>query len=258
MSDAASDVRSPSAAAPGESPGPRRLNRIVILSPGARFLTLAAAVVLAACGGDSPAPEWGGSVRDSAGVRIVENPDAGVWTAGEAWTLEEELQIGVTDGNPELQFGIITGIDATPGGEIYVLDAQAHRVRVFDADGNLLRAFGQAGQGPGELSPGLAQAPPGLFLSGEGTLLVPDHVQPGGSPVTRMRVNPGRCSTMTSSGIPWSFALGPDGCLYLPSSSGALTLPGWREVEGGPLESPLHVLGDVMAPWRIRRPDDPP
>jgi hypothetical protein len=241
MSDSAMDVQSRPAAAAAEPTGRHRLHRIVILSPGARFLTLAAAVFLAACGGDSAEPEWGGSVRDSAGVRIVENPDAGVWTAGEAWTLEEELKIGVTDGDPELQFGIITGIDATPGGEIYILDAQAHRIRVFDAEGTLVRAFGQAGQGPGELSQALAQAPPGLFLSGEGTLLVPDMFNQRITRFTREGEPSGSVPMDLTAGIPMVFAAGPDGTVY--QQVRRMTLPGMAEVEGGAVDL-LYVLGD--------------
>lgn len=237
MSDSAMDVQSRPAAAPAEPTGRHRLHRIVILSPGARFLTLAAAVFLAACGGDSATPEWGGSVRDSAGIRIVENPAEGIWTAGEAWTVEEELQIGVMDGDPELQFGSITGIDATPGGEIYVLDAQASRVRVFDAEGNLLRAFGQAGQGPGELS----QAPAGLFLSGEGNLLVPDMMNQRVTRFTREGEASGSVPLDFAAGIPMLFAAGPEGRLY--QQVRRMTLPGMAEVEGGPVDL-LYVLGD--------------
>lgn len=237
MSGSAMDVQSRPAAAPAEPTGRHRLHRIVILSPGARFLTLAAAVFLAACGGDSAAPEWGGSVRDSAGIRIVENPAEGVWTAGEAWTLEEELQIGVMDGDPELQFGAINGIDATSGGEIYVLDSQASRIRVFDAEGTLVRAFGQAGQGPGELS----QAPAGLFLSGEGTLLVPDMMNQRITRFTREGEASGSVPLDFTAGIPMLFAAGPEGRLY--QQVRRMTLPGMAEVEGGPVDL-LFVLGD--------------
>ena len=201
------------------------------------LLALTSVLLLAACGGDSAEPSWGGSVRDSAGIQIVENPDEGIWSAGDTWTVEEELQIGVMDGDPELQFGAINGIDATPGGEIYVLDSQASRVRVFDADGTLLRAFGQAGQGPGELS----QAPAGLFLSGEGTLLVPDMMNQRITRFTREGEASGSVPLDFTAGIPILFAAGPQGRLY--QQVRRMTLPGMAEVEGGPVDL-LFVLGN--------------
>ena len=196
------------------------------------------ALLLAACGGD-PGGEvaWQGTVQDSAGVRIVENPAQGIWTPESTWTVEEELQIGVMEGDPELQFGSITGIDATAGGEIYVLDAQAHRIRVFDGEGTLVRAFGQAGQGPGELS----QAPAGLFLAADGNLLVPDMMNQRISRFTREGEAAGSVPLDFTAGIPLLFAAGPDGTVY--QQVRRMTLPGMAEVEGGPMDF-LFVLGD--------------
>ncbi len=136
-------------------------------------LALAAcgAFVLSACGGDAPAA--GPLVQDSAGVRIVTNPGAGAWAPGEAWALEEELRIGVQLGDPELQFGMVAGVDATDDGRIVMVDQQAHRVRVFGPDGALEHAFGRAGGGPGELSQAISPAT-GVFIDAEGAIVVPD------------------------------------------------------------------------------------
>jgi len=196
------------------------------------------ALLLAACGGD-PGGEaaWQGTVQDSAGVRIVENPAQGIWTRGSAWTVEEELQIGVMEGDPELQFGSITGIDATPGGEIYVLDSQASRIRVFDAEGSLLRAFGRAGQGPGELS----QAPSGLFLASDGNLLIPDMMNQRISRFSREGEAAGSVPLDFTAGIPLLFAAGPDGAVY--QQVRRMTLPGMAEVEEGAMDF-LFLLGD--------------
>jgi len=113
-------------------------------------------------------------VQDSAGVRIVTHPGQGAWSPGEGWLLEEEIRIGVSSGDPELQFGNIMGVDADGEGRIYVLDGQARRVRVFEPQGELVTSFGRSGGGPGEFSQALSQPPGGLFVGTDGTLSVPD------------------------------------------------------------------------------------
>ena len=126
--------------------------------------------VAVGCSADSRvAQEWAGTVYDSAGVTVVANPVAGLWTESTAWRLEEELRIGVVDGDPMRQFGSIAGLAVDDSGRIYVLDALAHEIRVFDADGRFASAFGQRGSGPGELNS------PSAVLIGRGdTILVPD------------------------------------------------------------------------------------
>lgn len=119
---------------------------------------------------DTGAGRWTGSVRDSAGVAIVENPEAGVWAPGRGWTVEEELRIGTVDGDANYQFGQLAGIGIGSDGSIFVLDQQARQVRVFSSDGRFQRTIGRPGQGPGELGAGVA-----ALLVGRGdTLFVPD------------------------------------------------------------------------------------
>src|SRR5690606_2813863 len=103
------------------------------------LLALGLTGVLAACGGAPGSADWAGTVRDSAGIRIVENPAVGLWRRGEEWRVVEELRIGVTEGEPEYMFGNITGMAADRDGRIYVLDQQAQEVRIFDAQGTFLR-----------------------------------------------------------------------------------------------------------------------
>ena len=139
---------------------------------GARGLITLAMVAAAGpgCSADSRgAREWAGTVYDSAGVTVVANPEAGLWTEATAWRLEEDLRIGVVDGDPMREFGSIAGVAVDVTGRIYVLDAMARQVRIFDADGEFVTAFGQRGSGPGEL------ASPSAVLLGMGdTILVPD------------------------------------------------------------------------------------
>ena len=71
--------------------------------------------LLTACG-DAADPEWMGTVTDSSGVRIVQNPTEGLWTAGNGWSVTEELRIGAVGGEREYQFGRLVGIDVDEAG----------------------------------------------------------------------------------------------------------------------------------------------
>ena len=130
------------------------------------------AFVLSGCG-DGSGAGWQGSVTDSAGIEIVTNAGGGLWGPGETWTVEEGLRIGTAEGEPEYQFGQITGIDVDADGRVYVMDQQAQEVRVFGPDGEYVRTMGQAGSGPGELS----QAAGPVFVTPDDTVVVPDVMQ---------------------------------------------------------------------------------
>ncbi len=107
-----------------------------------------ALLLAAACApGNDPAPA-AMSVRDSAGITIVENevaPDT-------AFTLTEELRIGALDTEgPELLTDVIKVLP-TPRGDIVVANGGSVSARVFDPDGRFLREFGARGEGPAELN----------------------------------------------------------------------------------------------------------
>lgn len=129
--------------------------------------------VLGACGdgGGGDSLEWVGTVIDSAGVAIVSNPQEGTWTQSSRWTVVEELRIGTTEGDPDYQFGQISGIGVASDGRIFVLDQQAAEVRVFSPDGLLENKFGRPGSGPGELG---AQGAGPLLVGAGDTIFVPD------------------------------------------------------------------------------------
>ena len=122
----------------------------------------------AACGGETGA--WAGTVTDSAGVQIVNNPVEGLWTNGTQPAITEEVKIGATGGDPNYEFGQIVGIDVGSDGTIYVLDQQARQVRAFDAEGRYVRTIGKPGSGPGELS----QLAFGVVVTPGDSLMVPD------------------------------------------------------------------------------------
>jgi hypothetical protein len=101
------------------------------------------------------AANWDGAVRDSAGIEIVENFGTPLWREGESWKFTEVVRIGVIEGDPEYEFGRITGIAVLSDRRIVVADAMAHQLRYFSPDGVHELTMGRAGQGPGEFGRGI-------------------------------------------------------------------------------------------------------
>jgi hypothetical protein len=111
----------------------------------------AALVMAAACAAESsdvPAV----TVRDSAGVRIVENAvqDGGPPVYAELGV--PDLQIGVVHGDAAYTFTRIVDVRTLPDGAILVVDGQAQEVRIFDDVGSHVLTFGGPGSGPGEFT----------------------------------------------------------------------------------------------------------
>ena len=136
-------------------------------------LPLVAIVLVAtSCTSESQsAVQWDGSVRDSAGIQIVENYGRPLWEPGEEWSLVEDLRIGMREGPPEYQFGRISGYAELSDGRIVVADAMASRVRFYSPEGKHLYSVGKQGNGPREFGDGFLD-----LLRGYGdTLLVVDY-----------------------------------------------------------------------------------
>ena len=109
-------------------------------------------------------------VKTENGVTIVTNgkkpdPPKGAPTK---LVLEEVYAVGGGDA-PDSSFVEISALDVLKDGTVYVLDTKDSRVKVFDAKGKFLRAFGKAGQGPGELN-----QPVGILITPEKEVLVED------------------------------------------------------------------------------------
>jgi hypothetical protein len=135
-------------------------------APVSALLAILAPLFAACAGGEG---RWAGSVTDSAGVTIVANPETGIWSGGQGWTLEEEIRIGALEGNPEYQFGEVGFLAVDSKGQLYVPDIQARHIQVYTAEGEYVRTIGKPGAGPGELQ----QAAFAIIGPGD-TLLVPD------------------------------------------------------------------------------------
>ena len=113
-----------------------------------------------------PGSTGSASVRDSAGIRIVEY--AADLTAADS--LEPDLRIGKVSGEAYETFGSVRGIEVAPDGTIFVLDGQATEIRAFNADGSYRATIARGGEGPGEI-----RQANGLLLAPDGTLWVQDH-----------------------------------------------------------------------------------
>lgn len=115
------------------------------LAPAAVALLLP----LAACGGDAAAA--GPTVRDSAGISIVQN-EAPAWRKGQEWRVSAEpvTDVGVADGDPNHQFSRVSHALRLSDGTLLVADGQANEIRAFDAQGRFVRKMGRSGGGPGE------------------------------------------------------------------------------------------------------------
>lgn len=94
------------------------------------------------------------AVRDSAGIRIVENANR-LWKSGEEWRVgaDPSIRIGSVDGDDQgAQFSYVRGIGRLSDGRVVVLEGEAGEVRWFDADGQHLFTRGGRGEGPGEFT----------------------------------------------------------------------------------------------------------
>jgi hypothetical protein len=183
---------------------------------------LATVLSSAACAGGESA--WTGTVTDSAGIAIVQNPEAGMWPADGGPTITEELTIGSAEGDPDYQFAQIAAIDVASDGTIYAADMQGKNAKAFDATGKYLRTLGGGGSGPGEMG-----MPIGLLVTAGDTVLVPDimlqrvnRYGPDGAPA-------GEVATPMAAGVSVRWAERPDGMLV--QESRIMQLPGMEAVE---------------------------
>lgn len=120
----------------------------------ARTPTLLAATLLtAACSAEPEAPVefTGHTVRDSAGVVIVESA-VPAWGEGEEWSLTQEpvLSIGAVDGPDEYLLYRSSSAIRLDDGRIVVANGGSHELRFYDSMGRYLNASGAEGEGPGE------------------------------------------------------------------------------------------------------------
>ena len=137
----------------------RLLRGIFILTPLVLFL------VTPAC--SKKTDEWKGRILMEGDVVVVKNPSEPLFGPG-ALALEEDLAVGGEE-SADYVFADISSIAVADNGTIFVLDFRDKNIKVFARDGKFLRAFGKAGQGPGELA-----LPRSIHINGRGEVVVVD------------------------------------------------------------------------------------
>ena len=126
---------------------------------------------LVGCSGESDEAS-GSVVRDSAGVRIVENSGLR-WTAETAWRLSSEPLVDIGGGDDEQQqLFRVTGALRLSDGRIVVANSGTHELRFYDPQGTYLSSLGGEGGGPGEFR---SMSPVGLLAAD--SLLMYDFTQ---------------------------------------------------------------------------------
>lgn len=96
------------------------------------------------------------------GSRLADDPLLLGWSEL-ATDAGEELVLGTMDGPTHSAFGKVSDAGFYRNGAIYVVDEQAHAVRMFSESGDYLTTIGREGDGPGEL-----RAPTALALTAAG------------------------------------------------------------------------------------------
>jgi hypothetical protein len=91
-----------------------------------------------------------GPVRDSAGVRIVENARP-AWPRGSEWTVLDRPTFDVGSGDDSLyQLLNVMGAVRLQDGRVAVANMSSGSVRIYDASGRYVRDLGRTGRGPAE------------------------------------------------------------------------------------------------------------
>lgn len=107
------------------------------------------AALVSTAGCESPAEDLGATIRDSAGVQIVESSRP---RDGEslAWSVASTPSLQIGSGPPEQQLHRVQDATRLDDGRVVVLNG-GNELRLYDPEGQFLRTAAGAGEGPGEL-----------------------------------------------------------------------------------------------------------
>jgi hypothetical protein len=117
------------------------------------------------------ATEWKGTIEKKDGTTFVNNPKYPIYD-DPVLVLKEDLVIRGSEDIEEQMFQSINILDVDEQGQFYILDEQAGNIKVFDQNGEFVRAIGRKGQGPGEFG-----LPISLFISPQDQIIVNDMGQ---------------------------------------------------------------------------------
>lgn len=108
-------------------------------------------MLLGACGDAAIGAADKSTVRDSAGVQIVESR-APAWDEGDGWRLAETpiLEIGMAEGASPYLLDRVVGARRLADGGVVVANAGSQELRFYDVEGRHLHSAGGQGMGPGE------------------------------------------------------------------------------------------------------------
>lgn len=141
-----------------------------------RCLALLVALVAACAGKDALSAGGPAVVRDSAGVRIVENTHPSL--EHEAWRLSARptLTIGTVESDADYQLFFVSDAIRLDNGTIVIANTGSSHLKYFDAAGRFIVNAGGRGGGPGEFSG--VRAPVYIWPSGGEAVAAWDYSRP--------------------------------------------------------------------------------
>lgn len=89
------------------------------------------------------------NIEEVDGVIVVKNPREPL-NPELRIIFEENLTIGVREGDENYMFGNQVFMNTDDDGNIYVTDRDRKTIKKYDSSGNFLKSIGRPGQGPGE------------------------------------------------------------------------------------------------------------
>ena len=172
-----------------------------------RYLAATLTGLMIACGDDYTEPRVVAEVDTVGGVVVVRNGTS-LWRESEKWQVVEEFRVGGSSWgeNPDEELGYSLNVTVTlgPNGQIFVLERAAARVLVFSGDGEFVRSFGRAGEGPGEF-----RSPMAMMWDGTDRLWIADalrgryHVFDSTGTIRRTVPRPGRAAKRLQHPLVW-------------------------------------------------------
>ncbi len=104
------------------------------------------------------------------GIRIVHNPEQGIWGKNPAVSLEFIRTIGdIESQNEPFLFHMPSDIALDSSHNIYVVDSGNHRIQKFRQDLTFVKTIGRRGEGPGEFN-----YPQSIDIDSKGNIYVSD------------------------------------------------------------------------------------